>query len=249
MKEKEEKNNLDLYFCGDVHGEFSTLVWNITQRYNIRDANVIVVGDCGIGFCKERYYDTLFNHKLKNKLDKNNINLFFLRGNHDCPDGYWRITEGMTRKDYGRVKFIEDHKVFEISGVTIYPIGGAISIDREERIQYNKKKASMGSKDRIYWPSECIDEIYSPLPNKVDVIISHTAPMSFLPITTRAEGMSKEIYQDIVKERTYLDYVLREVRCDKWIYSHFHESFSGSIEGVLYKCLDILELFKYIKYE
>lgn len=40
--------------CGDIHGEFETLVFNILQK-KIENATVIVAGDCGFGFNKLAY--------------------------------------------------------------------------------------------------------------------------------------------------------------------------------------------------
>ena len=53
--------------CGDIHGEFATLVFNIVQK-KIENATVIVAGDCGFGFNKLAYYDELYKKKLHNPL-------------------------------------------------------------------------------------------------------------------------------------------------------------------------------------
>lgn len=41
----------NLIVCGDIHGEFKTLVYTLGQKH-ISDAVVIVAGDCGFGFEK-----------------------------------------------------------------------------------------------------------------------------------------------------------------------------------------------------
>ena len=40
----------DLYFCGDIHGEFRTLVWTALEKYRIKNSDIIVLGDFGMGF-------------------------------------------------------------------------------------------------------------------------------------------------------------------------------------------------------
>lgn len=70
--------------CGDIHGEFETLVFNIVQK-KIENATVIVAGDCGFGFNKLAYYDELYKRKLHRKLKKQNVLLLMVRGNHDAP--------------------------------------------------------------------------------------------------------------------------------------------------------------------
>lgn len=39
--------------CGDIHGDFETLVYDIDRR-QITDATVIVAGDCGFWFLPYR---------------------------------------------------------------------------------------------------------------------------------------------------------------------------------------------------
>ena len=43
----------DLYFCGDIHGEFRTLVWTALEKYRIKNSDIIVLGDFGMGFDKK----------------------------------------------------------------------------------------------------------------------------------------------------------------------------------------------------
>lgn len=45
--------------CGDIHGEFETLAFNVVQK-GIENALVIIAGDCGFGFNKLAYYDDLY---------------------------------------------------------------------------------------------------------------------------------------------------------------------------------------------
>ena len=53
MKSRQER---DLYFSSDWHGEIKTNLWNIINRYDITDANIIVCGDFGFdGFNKKSY--------------------------------------------------------------------------------------------------------------------------------------------------------------------------------------------------
>ncbi len=49
MKNEQER---DLYFCADIHGSFREITWIITQRYKLKDANIIFLGDVGLGFSK-----------------------------------------------------------------------------------------------------------------------------------------------------------------------------------------------------
>ena len=46
--------------CGDIHGEFETLAFNVVQK-GIENALVIIAGDCGFGFNKLAYMMTCIN--------------------------------------------------------------------------------------------------------------------------------------------------------------------------------------------
>ena len=43
--------------CGDIHGEYNSLVNKLCVRYQMRDTLLIVAGDCGFGFYKPPYYE------------------------------------------------------------------------------------------------------------------------------------------------------------------------------------------------
>ena len=42
----------DLYVVGDVHGNYKELIFRIINRYDIKDSNILILGDFGIGFDK-----------------------------------------------------------------------------------------------------------------------------------------------------------------------------------------------------
>lgn len=45
--------------CGDIHGEFKTLAYNLKQQ-KIENAVIVVAGDCGIGFEKAVHYSLIY---------------------------------------------------------------------------------------------------------------------------------------------------------------------------------------------
>ena len=60
-----------LVICGDIHGEFVPLVYEMCVRYGMRDTLVIVAGDCGFGFEKPGAYDQVFR-RIEKRLAQNN---------------------------------------------------------------------------------------------------------------------------------------------------------------------------------
>lgn len=45
----ESKN---IVICGDIHGEFNSLIYKLCIQYQLTDTLLIVAGDCGFGFEK-----------------------------------------------------------------------------------------------------------------------------------------------------------------------------------------------------
>lgn len=163
--------------CGDIHGEFETLVFNIVQK-KIKNATVIVAGDCGFGFNKLAYYDELYKRKLHRKLKKQNVLLLMVRGNHDDP-----LFFDKELIDFPYMKTLPDYTIVHTRKHNILCVGGAISIDRSFRLSQMDYNRILG-KQRLplYWKDEMFryDEEQLRILNdegiKIDTVITHSAP-------------------------------------------------------------------------
>lgn len=226
----------DTFFIGDIHGNLSPAIWMITLRYKIKDADVIFCGDFGVGFGAEKGMDEAYK-EVEKRLEENNIKLWVVRGNHDNPSYF----DGL--HNYPRLTFLPDHVPFELNGKIYYPVGGATSIDQKERIEANEENIRYGSKKRCWWPAERVSKKYIGLPPKVDIIISHEAPMDFEPVIIREGNFGANVLEGIREDRNYLSWLLRELRPSHWFHGHYHTSSSGDYLGCLYRGLDIDELF------
>ena len=228
-----------LIFVGDIHGNLRELIWNITIQHRLKNVDLVICGDFGVGFGRPKSIEHLYN-RVKNKLDKFNITVYTIRGNHDNPSFF----DG--KHNFERLIFLEDYKPVEIQGLKILPIGGAVSIDQEWRENYNKRMEKYGSQKRSWWSDEVIKKIdFKELPSKVDIIVSHCAPISFTPIFSRTNDIDLDIWKKILNERNYLEKIKNEVNYKYWIFGHYHKSTSGNFGDKLYRCLDIMELFEF----
>ena len=227
-----------LFCCGDIHGEIETLIWNLVEKWGIENSSVIILGDFGVGFSKspEEGLRVMYN-KIEEKLNKKNITLYAIRGNHDDP----RFFDGTF--EFPRLKLLKDGILREIEGFLVFPVGGATSIDQEERKLKNEQLKRYGSSQRCWWEGERPDRSIT-LPNYADIIVSHTAPMSFRPVILRSNTMSLDIFNSDREDREFLDLVLEKVRSPRWYYGHFHKSIVGSFNNLIYRGLDIMELIK-----
>lgn len=57
--------------CGDIHGDFTQLVYKCCMQYGMTDTLIVVAGDCSFGFERPRYYEALHN-KCSKRLSKAN---------------------------------------------------------------------------------------------------------------------------------------------------------------------------------
>ena len=232
-----DMNKRDLYLCGDIHGEWKELIWTLIRRYDIKNADILILGDFGIGF--DKTMPDLYKWAEK-KLEDSDLVIRVIRGNHDDPS-YFSDEE---KYSYPRLRFLEDHKVYNICGREVYAIGGANSTDITDRLETNQKLAARGKDKRIWWPDEGVVEKTEGLPDKVDIIVSHSAPLSFMPVIQKFPETPEWQYEKILEERKYLDYVLKEVNSDYWFYGHYHNHYSGTYGNLLYRGLGIMELFE-----
>ena len=236
-------NKRNLYICGDIHGELNRLVWNDTHKLKISCADILVVGDFGAGFGRPNSMDVRYRD-IRSTLETNDICLYTIRGNHDDPaffDGF---------HDYERLHFLPDHRLVELCGKRIYSIGGAVSTDidlidpltRKSRRMKNDTLIRFGSSKRIWWADETPTQITEGLPEVVDIIVSHEAPLSFEPEPQREPHIRESTWQQVLESRRYLDEVLKKVKPPLWFYGHYHNHYEGFVNGTTYRGLDIGEI-------
>jgi predicted phosphodiesterase len=234
----------DLYVVGDIHGEFKELVYVLTQRYQIKDAVVIVAGDCGFGFEKPSHYLGLYEGKLEKRLKNSNIMILCVRGNHDDPEYY----NGELRPDWEYLKCLPDYSSLWWGSREILVVGGAVSVDQDWRIQENAIQERLGSSKRVWWPSEIPLELgdlgIQKLPGHVFMVVSHDAPISMMPVLARdtVNVRTGDLFESILESREYLEKILWRCKPDRWYYGHHHTSWAGTNGGTLWRGLGIMEV-------
>lgn len=235
---------------GDIHGSFETLVHKLCVRYQCKNTLLIVAGDCGFGFYKEGFYDTLY-WKIERRLSSSNNYVVFVRGNHDDPS-YFR-EEKVSHEHW---QCIPDYSVINACGHHILCVGGAVSVDRKPRMNENAQLQQFGHTQTASWwvdeaPMFKPDEIAA-IPDifNVDTVVTHTSPTFCEP--SNKEGLKAwAIYDpalvwECAKERETMDKILATLEMnhhfvERWFYGHFHSSWSEWIGGIEYTMLNILE--------
>lgn len=221
-----------VYVLGDIHGEFWHLLKFIQDLPE--DSLLIQVGDFGVGY-RIGYENSILESDINPLLQKKNITLIAIRGNHDnpaCFDG----------QKYSNIFLVPDYTYLQNQDITYLLIGGAISVDRK----YNVSGKS-------YWPDErlCLD------PNKitgqkVDVLITHTTNNTFNPYGGSFKNImhfinnDHALYSDLRQEQETVDKLYNLIKPEKWYFGHFHNSFSYNNGTTIGRCLDINEIVEII---
>lgn len=243
----------NIVVSGDIHGEFSTLVFKCCVQYAMTDTLIIVAGDCGFGFERLGYYDAQYK-KCSSRLSKANNWVVFIRGNHDNP-AYFNTHP----IKYKRWMTIPDYSVIKACGHTILCVGGATSIDRMYRIMdksWHPIETDEPLAPNVYWPNEqpvydeekldAIDKAFA-----IDTVITHTSP-SFCELSSH-QGLyewgihDEDLIDDVKRERKVMDNLhaylyAKNHPVRSWYYGHFHQSWHSEIEGIKYNMLDCMEL-------
>lgn len=237
----------NIIICGDIHGEFNALIYKLCVQYRMTDTLLIVVGDCGFGFEKPGYYEQVFNRN-SSRLEKANNWVAMIRGNHDDPSYF-----NDEKIKHRRFRTIPDYNVIQACERNILCVGGAVSIDRVYRMEYDMKHSASGMKtywkDEVpYFDEQALDYVVQNF--KIDTVITHTAP-SFCELISKS-GLSEwtlndsNLIADCDKERRTMDQILEYMKENGhtlayWFYGHFHQSCSSRINDVLFSMLDIME--------
>lgn len=247
-----------LVISGDVHGDFNQLVFKLCVQYRMRDTLLIVAGDCGFGFEKRESYENMVKRNDKRMNESNNW-IVFVRGNHDNPAYF----DGRTFK-HQRFVAVPDYTIIQACSHTILCVGGAISIDRQCRMdacQGRRKYPAIEAvtidnlAKNVYWKNEAplydekkMEVICSRF--SIDSVITHTAP-SFCELFTKENlhdwiQADAALLGDVEVERITMDKLYERLVRDHhpishWFYGHFHQSWHSSIDGILFRMLDIME--------
>lgn len=233
----------DLYFLGDLHGNFRALR-QLIKKERIQKACIIQVGDFGVGY-ESFLSDLKAMEKLNAVLAKAEVHLYVMRGNHDNP-AYFR---GAVPRplDQPSISFIEDYTILEINQLKILLVGGAISIDRKVQVE-----------GKHYWKEEVLafDQGKLETMRNIDVVVTHSAPdfappLHFGELVRFFARNDAALIDDLHEERKLLsdmyDCLKKEPsnKLTHWLYGHFHSPNQARHEDTEMVLVGVNELVKF----
>lgn len=219
--ECEQPTDPVVIITGDTHRNFSEVEKFCKVYKTTREDVMIILGDAGINL-----YSKEADEQIKQRIDKLDITLFCIHGNHERRPGTidtYRTQEWHGGKVYyepafPNILFAIDGEIYDIAGKKTLVIGGAYSVDKWYRLRNNyawfeDEQPSEEIKQRVEAQLECHQW-------KVDVVLSHTVPYQYRPTDKFLPNLDQSTVDSSTEKWLYdleikLDY-------QKWYAGHFH---------------------------
>ena len=206
-----------IYITGDTHGEYARFKDPALSALNSGDL-LIVAGDFGCIFFgderDERKLDAIAGLPFE---------VAFIDGNHEnfpriysYPEENWH--GGKVHRIRSNLRHLMRGQVFELEGLTIFTMGGGYSIDKMYRIP-----------GRSWWEEEMPDpEEYeegrrnlAKAGSRVDVIVSHAAPMDAME-HLQDIGIFQTVFPQESELNLYLQSIREQVHYERYFFGHLH---------------------------
>lgn len=218
-----------IYVTGDKHGRMqsfsdaSNIVYLSELPNKYQETILIVTGDAGLNY----YLDSSDRKRKKYWTDNYpHITLFCIHGNHEArpqtipsyKTKRWHNGLVYYEEEFPNILFAIDGFVYDLNGYKCLVAGGAYSVDKYYRLDHGyawfpDEQMNTATKDNI---RQCMNIIGW----KVDVVFSHTCPLSQEP----KEMYIGSIDQSTVDKSTeiFLDELYHKLQFRKWYCGHWH---------------------------
>ena len=201
---------------------------------------MIILGDVGLN-----YYGGWRDYHAKQQLSSLPLTFFCIHGNHEeRPQnitGYevkeWHGAGVMYEPCFPNILFAIDGNVYQLNGLDTMVIGGAYSVDKEERVEsmahgftqfkwFKDEQPSEGTKNLVEWELEKRG-------NQIDVMLSHTCPVNIRPVHAFLPGIDQSSV-DISTEQ-WLQTLKNKTRISRWYSAHYHVDETIDNHKMLYR--------------
>ncbi len=227
------------FITGDKHANFRDVIDFCTAYETTEDDIMIILGDAGIN-----YFLNIRDYILKNRLKDLPVTFFCIHGNHEeRPEN---IDTYITKEfhngtvyyeeEFPNILFAKDGEIYNFNGNSTLVIGGAYSVDKENRIKYGynwypSEQPSEEIKERV---RKKLKEHN----NEVDIILSHTCPYKYIPTEMFIDGIDNSKVDHSTE--LFLDEIEKNTNYKKWYCGHYHTD--KEIDNIRFMMYDIEEL-------
>ena len=235
------------YVTGDTHRDFSRFKnYDDLDKQN-ENLGVIILGDVGLNYMIETWWP---DYHIKNSLKKKyKFSIYCVKGNHEARPSecknmqlVWDDNvngEVWVEDDFPNIKYFKEVGEYIINGYHVLVIGGAYSVDKWYRLQFDKKwyASEQLTPKRLAEPygkefvvqnppqkpltQEEMDSVKSlTLGKQYDFVFSHTCPISWEP-TDLFLGCIDQTTVDTSME-WWMNQVKDTFDWNIWLFGHFH---------------------------
>lgn len=199
------------YVIGDRHGNFEELILFAIRLHLTEDDNLIVLGDMGLCWRKDRQDLDKFISRWEDKM-LNPPFLYFIDGNHENFDLLKSFKDGVISP---HIRWLKRGTIIYFEGKKCLCIGGADSIDKFRR-----------TKHLSWWEDEQItqEDIDSCKAETYDYVFSHACPYSVFKENALLLGdpqFDGEEFDHISEEM--LDRLKEKIEFNHWWFGHYHK--------------------------
>ena len=205
-----------IIITGDTHADISRIL-KIDDSEMTKNDIVIILGDFGV-----IWGDSERTEYCLKALGEKNFTTAFLDGNHENFVEIARLEKIMFWNDgyvgllpYGVIHLLRG-EIYNINDKRIGVCGGANSVDlwhRTEGISWWREEEITNNDINKFMT---IAEEYD---NKVDIMLSHDAPASIIPIVKLYSGVNDG---EISNSQKQLEKINQTVEFNKWYFGHWH---------------------------
>lgn len=216
---------MKIMLVGDTHGEINSIKPKLMEAGKQKIQHVLVVGDFGVW---THFMDgQIFLDEVQELARINKLNVYAIGGNHEHWDHWnWYVDNLPKSKGFAlvRSRVLLAPKVhnWRWDNKTFVGAGGAVSIDREWRLQYENSRSGHGPLT-MYWPNEQLtDEDVKTIEDwniKADYLISHDCSNK----TPFGHRLKPDLDSQIHRQR--IDRVLRATKPELQFHGHMHEQY------------------------
>lgn len=218
---------------GDTHGNTGWTIGRIHVAGAKKIDKIVQVGDFGTGFKGW----TKFTDALNEAAAEQNVDFYFIDGNHDSTEAIYAKSLGTTEDGFEQLGsnlfYIPRAHAWEWDGLKMLGVGGAVSIDKPYRLAveqgydcpewgYYHYKGTPGKGEKtLWWPTEQItqeDITKARAQGPVDVLFTHDCPEEFIDAT----GMNLKPDLDSKLNRGRVMQIARAVKPKYWFHGHMH---------------------------
>lgn len=205
---------------GDTHGDMRRFS-NLYDEPNPETVGIIILGDAGVN-----YFLNKRDNKTKEILKNYLFRFYLVRGNHearpqDIPDMIEIYDQDVKNfvymePQYPSIRYFKDGEIYHLNGVSALVIGGAYSVDK----WYRKSNGWSWFENEQLSAKEWKDIHAKCNGIKVDLVLSHTCPISWEPTDLFLDFIDQEEVDKTTENE--LENLKNSIDWKIWLFGHYH---------------------------